>query len=84
MVESTLRASEAQGAYLSGANIDRSKLSGIVAMKADFSDAIMKDCKLIRANLKQANFKGADLAGADLTSADLSGADLRDAVLVGA
>ncbi len=43
----------------------------------------MKDCKLVRANLKQACFRGADLAGADMSGADLSGADLRDAVLVG-
>ena len=43
----------------------------------------MKDCKLVRANLKQADFRGADLAGADLSGADLSGADLRDAILVG-
>jgi len=45
---------------------------------------VMKDCKLIRANLKQANMSGANLAGADLSGADLSGADLHDAVLVGA
>ena len=60
------------------------KLSGVVAVKADFTDAVMKDCKLVRANLRQATLKGADLAGADLAGADVSGADLRDAVLVGA
>ena len=74
---------QAQGACLAGANLERSKLTGIVAVQADFTDAIMKDCKLVRANLKQASFRGADLAGADLSGADLSGADLRDAVLVG-
>ena len=74
---------QAQGACLAGANLQRSRLSGIIAQAADFSDAIMKDCKLVRANLKQANFRGADLAGADLSGADLTGADLRDAVLVG-
>ncbi|OWY59586.1 hypothetical protein B7486_73780, partial [cyanobacterium TDX16] len=74
---------EAQGACLAGANLERSKLTGIVAVAADFSDAIMKDCKMVRANLKQASFRGADLSGADLSGADLSGADLRDAVLVG-
>jgi len=73
---------QAQGACLVGANLQRSRLSGIVAQAADFSDAIMKDCKLVRANLRQACFRGADLAGADLSGADLSGADLRDAVLV--
>ena len=74
---------QAQGACLAGANLERSKLTGIVAVAADFTDAIMKDCKMVRANLKQASFRGADLAGADLSGADLSGADMRDAVLVG-
>ncbi len=75
---------QAQGACLVGANLERSKLTGIVAVAADFTDAIMKDCKMVRANLKQASFRGADMSGADLSGADLSGADLRDAVLVGA
>jgi uncharacterized protein YjbI with pentapeptide repeats len=74
---------QAQGACLSGANLERSKLTGVVAVAADFSGAVMKDCKLVRANHKQASFRGADLAGADLSGADLTGADLRDAVLVG-
>ncbi|HUH11091.1 MAG TPA: pentapeptide repeat-containing protein, partial [Brevundimonas sp.] len=74
---------QAQGASLVGANLQRSRMTGMVAIAADFTDAIMKDCKLVRANLKQANFTGADLAGADLSGADLSGADLTDAILVG-
>ncbi len=74
---------QANGACLAGANLERSRLTGVVAVAADFTDAVMKDCKLVRANLKQASFRGADLAGADLSGADLSGADLRDAVLVG-
>jgi uncharacterized protein YjbI with pentapeptide repeats len=53
-------------------------------VKADFSDAVLKDARLVRANLKQCTLKGADLSGADLSGADLAGADLRDAVLVGA
>jgi uncharacterized protein YjbI with pentapeptide repeats len=73
----------AHGACLAGANLQRSKMAGIVATQADFTDAVMKDCKLVRANLRQASFRGADLAGADLSGADLSGADLRDTVLVG-
>ena len=72
------------GAILAGANLERSRLSGVIAVRADFTDAVMKDCKLVRANLKQANFTGVNFAGADLSGADLSGADLRDAVLVGA
>ncbi|WP_287104101.1 pentapeptide repeat-containing protein, partial [Brevundimonas sp.] len=75
--------SEMMGACLAGANLQRSRMSGVIAIKADFSGAVMKDCKMVRANLKQADFRGADLAGADLSGADLSGADMRDAILVG-
>ncbi len=78
------RVGEASGAILAGANLERSRLSGVMAVKADFSDAILKDAKLVRANLKQANMSGANMEGADLSGADLAGADLRDAILVGA
>jgi uncharacterized protein YjbI with pentapeptide repeats len=84
LLEHTTRVSEAQGATLVGANLERSKLSGVIAVRADFTDAILKDAKLVRANLKQCAMNGVNLAGADLSGADLSGADLRDAVLVGA
>lgn len=83
-LEHEARITEARGAILAGANLQRSKLSGVVAIRADFSDAVMKDVKLVRANLKQATMTGADLSGADLSGADLEGADLRDTVLVGA
>ena len=84
LLEHSNRVAEIQGATLAGANLERSKMSGVVAVRADFTDAVMKDAKLVRANLKQCNMNGANLAGADLSGADLSGADLRDAVLVGA
>jgi uncharacterized protein YjbI with pentapeptide repeats len=84
ILEPVDRAANAQGAVLAGANLERSRLSGVVALRADFTDAMMKDCKLIRANLKQANMSGANLSGADLSGADLAGADMHDCVLVGA
>ena len=84
VLEHINRVGEASGAILAGANLERSRLSGVMAIKADFSDAILKDAKLVRANLKQANMSGANMAGADLSGADLAGADLRDAILVGA
>ena len=84
IIEPVHREAYATGAVLAGANLERSRLSGIMATKADFSDAILKDAKLVRANLKQANFNGANLAGADLSGANLTGADLRNTVLVGA
>ncbi|MDV6332462.1 pentapeptide repeat-containing protein [Asticcacaulis sp. 201] len=83
-VEIAMRSSEASYANLRGANLERSKLSGIQAMKADFTDATMKSCKLVRANLRQCIMDNVDLAGADLSGADLSGASLKDAVLIGA
>src|SRR3569623_645599 len=78
------RVGDAQGAKLIGANLERSKLSGVIAVKADYTDAVLKEARLVRANLKQATMKGCDLSGADLSGADLGGAALRDAVLVGA
>lgn len=83
VVKPVARASDAKGVSLVGANLERSKLTGVIAVRADFTDAVMRDCKLVRANLKQATLNGADLAGSDLSGADLSGADLTDAVLVG-
>jgi len=84
LLEHATRVAEIHGATLIGANLERSKMSGVVAIRADFTDAVLKDAKLVRANLKQATMTGANLAGADLSGADLSGADLRDTVLVGA
>ena len=66
---------EATGACLAGANLQRSKMSGVIAIKADFSGAVMKDCKMVRANLKQADFRGADLAG---RQRPVAGSALRD------
>src|SRR5208283_3938550 len=82
ILEPVERAANAQGAVLAGANLERSRLSGVIALKADFTDAILKDAKLVRANLKQANMSGANMAGCDLSGADLSGADLTDCVLI--
>ena len=84
ILEPTERAASAQGAMLIGANLERSRMSGVIALKADFTDAVLKDAKLVRANLKQANMTGCNMAGCDLSGADLTGADLTDAVLVGA
>ena len=50
----------------------------------DFSDAVMRNTRLVKADLRQATLAGADLGGADLSGADLRGANLADAVLAGA
>ena len=84
VIDPAHRSSNVSGTSLVGANLERSKLSGVVAMRADFSDAVLKNAKMIRAHLKQASFANAVMAGCDLSGADLSGANLRNAVLVGA
>jgi uncharacterized protein YjbI with pentapeptide repeats len=74
---------DAGEANFSNANLERANLSGLVAIRTDFGGAIMRNCKLVRANLKQANFRGANLDGSDLAGADLTGADFTDSVLTG-
>ncbi len=75
---------EASGADLSGANLTNARLSGAMAIHTDFTDAVMRGCKLVRATMRGANFSGSNLEGADLSGADLRGACLRGAVLTGA
>ena len=48
-----------------------------MAVQADFTDAVMKGCRLTRANLRQARLTGANLENADLSGCNLTGADLR-------
>jgi len=84
VLEHVNRVGEATGAILAGANLERSRLSGVMAIRADFTDAVLKDAKMIRANFKQANMAGANLAGADMSGADFAGANMRDCILVGA
>lgn len=50
----------------------------------DFSDALLRNTRLVRADLRKATLTGADLGGADLTGADLRGANLNGAVLTDA
>ena len=58
--------------------------TGAIAVQADFTDAVMKGCRLIRANLRQARLTGANLENADLSGCNLTGADLAGAILIGA
>jgi uncharacterized protein YjbI with pentapeptide repeats len=66
------------------ANLARARMNGVTAIRADFSNAIMRDCKLVRARLTHARLVGANLENSDLAGADLVGADLEGAVLTGA
>lgn len=66
------------------ANLDRARMNGVTAIRADFTNAVMRDCKLVRAKLTHARLSGANLQNADLAGADLVGANLDGAVLTGA
>ena len=84
ILEPVKRAGQAQGVNLTGANLERSKLSGVVAICADFTDAVLKDANLVRANLKSASFRGANLAGADLRGSIMVGTKTYAAIVSGA
>ena len=80
---------EANGADLEetkfvSANLDRARMNGVTAIRADFTNAVMRECKLVRAKLTHATMTGANLENADLAGADLVGANLDGAVLTGA
>lgn len=68
----------------SGADLTNASLAGAVAVKTDFSDAVMRGCKLVRAHIRGANFTGSNLQGADFAQADTRDACFRGAVIAGA
>lgn len=71
-------------AVFAGANLQGSRLSGAVSVAADFSNALMREAKLVKANFQRTSMVGADMTGADLSHVDFEGADLSGAVLFGA
>ena len=75
--------SELPAAMMHSANLERAKMTGVIAVQADFTDAMMKGCSLARANLRQAKLTGANLENADLSGCNMTGCDLTGAVLVG-
>ncbi len=77
-------AAELVGASFNNANLSRARLSGAIAQHTDFTDAVMKGCKLVRADLRHAMMDGCNLEGADISGADLRGASMRNVVLTNA
>ena len=75
--------SELPSALLNSANLERAKMTGVMAVQADFSDAVMRGCRLSRANLRQAKLNGANLENADLTGCNMTGAEMHGAILIG-
>lgn len=66
------------------ADLSGSGLFEAEMMRANLTDADLKNSLPIGADLAGADLAGADLTGADLTGADLTGADLAGADLAGA
>ncbi|MEY4879562.1 MAG: hypothetical protein RJB62_1031, partial [Pseudomonadota bacterium] len=70
-------------ALLASANLERAKMPGVLACRADFSDSTMRHCDLSDGNLSYAKLTGANLERANLRNCDLTGADLAHTVLAG-
>ncbi len=73
--------SDLEGARMVNADPSQAKLSGALAAHTDFTDAVIRRCKRVRADLHNATLHGANLDGADLSCANLQGASLRNAIL---
>lgn len=72
------------GADLSGTDLARASLAGIILSGANLTDAQLQDADLTGANLHDANLTRAYLPNANLAGAFLQGTNLTDAELVGA
>lgn len=77
-------ASDMGGATLVRANLTEAKMAGVIGFQTDFTDAVMKNCSLVRADLRNAKLDGANLEGSDLQGADLRGASLKNVIMVNA
>ena len=69
---------------LTGANLSRDNLSGVLADGAGFVRARLRNAKLTGISAIRADFFGADLSGADLTDGDFRASRLQEANLDGA
>ncbi|HZD24782.1 MAG TPA: pentapeptide repeat-containing protein [Alphaproteobacteria bacterium] len=74
---------EMTAAVAEGADFSHAKIGGKVAMKTNFSDAILRHTDFKNSDLRNANFSGAQMEGAILSGARLIGADLSGTDLTG-
>ena len=73
-------AGQLDGANISGAVLDQSRLDDVSAAAADFSECSMRGTKLAGANLKNANLRGAVIDNVDVRGANFESVNLSDAV----
>ena len=76
--------SDGERAWLSGANLTNTDLSGVNLCQADLSYADLRDANLKDAKMSRANLYGAQLGNTVLRWANLSGATLNFAILTNA
>jgi uncharacterized protein YjbI with pentapeptide repeats len=81
LIRHKVSAGQLDGANVSGAVLDRSRLDDVSAAAADFSECSMRGAKLVGANLKNASLRGAVIDDVDVRGANLESADFTDAVL---
>jgi uncharacterized protein YjbI with pentapeptide repeats len=81
VIRHKVSAGQLDGANISGAVLDRSRLDDVSAAAADFSECSMRGAKLIGANLKNASLRGAVIDDVDVTGANLEAADFTNAVV---
>lgn len=74
-------AGQLDGANITGAVLDQSRLDDVSAAAADFSECSMRGARLVGANLKNASLRGAVIDNVDVRGANLENADFSDAVV---
>jgi len=79
--DNTLNSGEGPATDATGAVLQRASLDRSTADNADFSDCALVDAKLSGAKLKNASFESGTLDGVDLSGSNLEGVELSGAVL---
>jgi uncharacterized protein YjbI with pentapeptide repeats len=81
VIRHKVSAGQLDGANVSGAVLDRSRLDDVSAAAADFSECSMRGAKLVGANLKNASLRGAVIDNVDVSGANFEAADFTNAVV---
>ena len=81
VIRHKVSAGQLDGANVTGAVLDKSRLDDVSAAAADFSECSMRGAKLVGANLKSARLRGALIDNVDVRGANLENADFSDAIV---